>query len=44
MGLLLSVGYNISCNIGLKKKWYYVSNTGIDGIIRKLLPFINFDK
>ena len=36
--------YNIACNIGLKKKWYYLSNKGIDGVIRKLLPFIRFDK
>lgn len=43
MALLLTVGYNISCNIGLKQKWYYVSNKGIDKIIRKVFFFINFD-
>lgn len=36
--------YNIACNIGMKQKWYYLSNKGIDGFIRKCLPFINFDK
>ena len=36
--------YNIASNIGLKQKWYYLSNKGIDGILRKLLPFIKFDK
>ena len=36
--------YNIACNIGLKQKWYYKSKSGIDGVIRKMLPFIKFDK
>ncbi len=36
--------YNIACNIGRKQKWYYVGKNGIDGIIRKILPFIKFDK
>lgn len=36
--------YNIACSIGRKQKWYYVDTKGIDGIIRKLLPFIKFDK
>lgn len=36
--------YNIACNIGAKQKWYYLSKSGIDLIIRKCLPFINFDK
>lgn len=36
--------YNIACNIGAKKKWYYLSDKGIDGMIRKLLPFVKFDK
>lgn len=36
--------YNIACSIGLGHKWYYVSKNGFDGIIRKIFPFINFDK
>jgi hypothetical protein len=36
--------YNLACNIGGKKKWYYVSKKGIDLIIRKILFFVNFDK
>lgn len=36
--------YNIACNIGLKKKWYYLSNSGIDLILRKVFFFVNFDK
>jgi hypothetical protein len=35
--------YNIACNIGRKNKWYYLSDKGLDGIIRKMLPFINFN-
>ena len=35
--------YNVSCNLGGKKKWYYVSDRGIDLIIRKILFFVNFD-
>ena len=44
VAFMLSVLYNIACNIGLKRKWYYVSKSGIDGLIRKILPFVNFDK
>lgn len=36
--------YNIIINLFTGKKWYYLSNKGIDGIIRKCLPFIKFDK
>ena len=36
--------YNISCNIGAKRKWYYVSKSGIDGLIRKMFYKINFDQ
>ncbi len=36
--------YNISCNIGMRRKWYYLSNKGIDKVIRKVLFFINFYK
>lgn len=36
--------YNITINIFRKDKWYYVGKGGIDGVIRKLLPLINFDK
>lgn len=28
--------YNIGCNIGAKKKWYYLSDKGIDGFLKKL--------
>jgi len=41
---VMFVLYSISCSIGSKQKWYYVSNRGIDGVIRKLFFFINFDK
>jgi fatty-acid desaturase len=44
MIIILWPVYNISCNIGLKRKWYYVSNSGIDWVIRKIFFFINFDK
>ncbi len=43
-GVLMWIVYNIACNIGRKQKWYYVSKSGIDGIIRKILPFIKFDR
>lgn len=43
-GLSMWMVYNITCNIGRKQKWYYVGKSGIDGVIRKVLPFINFDK
>jgi len=36
--------YNISCNIGAKKKWYYLSNKGIDLLLRKVFFWVNFDK
>ena len=36
--------YNISCAIGLRKKWYYVGKDGTDWLIRKVFFFINFDK
>jgi len=36
--------YNIGCNIGAGRRWYYVSKRGIDLIIRKILFFVNFDK
>lgn len=36
--------YNIACNIGRNKKWYYLSNKGVDLLLRKLFFFINFDK
>lgn len=36
--------YNISCNIGMKKKWHYLSKSGIDLVLRKIFRFINFDK
>lgn len=35
--------YNIACNIGRKQKWYYLSNSGIDKILRKIFFFIKFD-
>jgi len=35
--------YNISCNIGAKKNWKYLRKKGIDGVIRKIFPNINFD-
>ena len=41
---VMFVLYSISCSIGSKQKWYYVSNRGIDRIIRKLFFFVNFDK
>lgn len=41
---IMFVLYSIACSIGSKQKWYYVSNRGIDKIIRKLFFFINFDK
>jgi len=36
--------YNIAINIGRGNKWYYVSKKGIDGVIRKVLFWVNFDK
>lgn len=36
--------FNITINIFRKMKWYYVGTGGIDGLIRKVLFFINFDK
>lgn len=36
--------YNITINIFRKDKWYYVGKSGIDGLIRKIFFFINFDK
>jgi NhaP-type Na+/H+ or K+/H+ antiporter len=43
-GVILFVLYSISCSIGSKQKWYYVSNRGIDKLIRKLFFFVNFNK
>jgi hypothetical protein len=42
--LLAWPGFNITINIFRKSKWYYVGKNGIDGLIRKCLPFINFDQ
>jgi VIT1/CCC1 family predicted Fe2+/Mn2+ transporter len=39
---ILSILYSISCAIGSKQKWYYLSNSGIDKILRKLLFFIKY--
>jgi uncharacterized protein involved in cysteine biosynthesis len=36
-GLILTVFYSIACAIGSKQKWYYLSDTGIDGFIKRLL-------
>ena len=37
--------YNIIIAKFLRQKWYYVGTTSrVDRIIRKLLPFINFDR
>lgn len=43
-GVSMWILYNIACNIGRKQKWYYVGKSGIDGIIRRILPFIKFDR
>ena len=37
-------GFNITINIFRKSKWYYVGKNGIDGLIRKVFFFVNFDK
>ena len=29
--------YNVACNIGMKKKWYYLSDKGIDKYIKRFL-------
>lgn len=42
--LLMWPAYNVAINIGRGNKWYYVSKRGIDGIIRKVFFFVNFDK
>jgi len=42
MTFLLWVIYNISCNIGSKQKWFYLSDSGIDKILRKILFFVKF--
>jgi hypothetical protein len=34
--LLASAWYNIAINLINKQKWYYLSNKGIDGFIKKL--------
>lgn len=44
IAFILSVVYTVSCNVGSKNKLYYLSNRGIDKLIRKILFFINFDK
>jgi len=36
-GLILTVFYSISCAIGSKQKWYYLSDRGIDGFIKRIL-------
>ena len=36
--------YNLACNIGLRRKWYYVGKKGIDWVIRKIFYKVNFDK
>jgi len=33
-GLILTVFYSISCAIGSKQKYYYLSDRGIDGFIK----------
>lgn len=42
--LLASIWYDIAINLIEGNKWYYVGPNGIDGFIRKILFFINFDK
>ena len=37
-------GYNIVINLFRGDKWYYVGAGGIDGLIRKVFFFVNFDK
>jgi len=41
-GLILTVFYSIACAIGSKQKWYYLSDSGIDKLLKKLLFFIKF--
>jgi len=36
-GLILTVFYSISCAIGSKQKWFYLSDRGIDGFIKRTL-------
>ena len=36
--------YNITINLFKGMKWYYVSDKGIDKLIRKTFWFVNFDK
>lgn len=40
---MLTVVYSIACAIGSKQKWYYLSNRGIDKILRRLLFWIDFN-
>lgn len=40
--VLLWPVYNIAINIGRGNKWYYLSDKGIDGILRKILFFVKF--
>ena len=40
--LLMWPIYNIVINIGRGNKWYYLSDKGIDGILRKILFFVKF--
>jgi hypothetical protein len=46
MGFFLNwIGHNIIIAVIMGQKWYYVGKTAwFDKMIRKLLPFINFDK
>jgi len=46
VGLFLNwIGHNIIIALIMGQKWYYVGTTAwFDKQIRKLLPFINFDK
>lgn len=43
-GLLMWPVYNIACNISRGQHWFYLSNHGIDKLIKKVLFFVKFPK